>query len=95
MMDYKGCDCNDNGDYHCEGHSNNSSKIIMLTVSVNVSKNGLDFHGDCVCAVGGDSVICGDDRHNEGVNNNLALVINVTIAICNLAKNSHIAKIQY
>jgi len=54
-MNYNGCDCNDNDDYHYEGHSNNSSKIIMLNVSANMSKNGLDFYGDFVCVVGGDS----------------------------------------
>jgi hypothetical protein len=95
MMDYKSCDCNDNGNYYCEGYSKNSSKIIMLSFSVNMSKNGLEFHGNCFCAFGGVSGICGDDGHNEGAHNNLALVINVTIAIFNFANSSHTTKIQY
>jgi len=37
-------------------------------------------------------VMCGDDGHNEGRYDNLALVINIIIAICNLANNSRVAK---
>jgi hypothetical protein len=43
MMDFNGYDCNDDGDYHCEGQRNNSSKIIILTVSVNMSKTDKSF----------------------------------------------------
>jgi hypothetical protein len=31
MIDYNGWERNDNGDYHCEGHNNTSSKIIILS----------------------------------------------------------------
>jgi len=41
---------------------------------------------------GSDSGICGYDGHNGGGYDNLALVNNLKIAICNLVNNSHVQK---